>query len=86
MAYTKGQFLLNCNLLKKLFLKRIRIVTSNRTFTGTLVCFDELVLTLRIKRHGKNLFITIPQNKVEALIGSVGPQPRPTWGYGKCIR
>lgn len=87
MAYPQRKFKFNGNLLRKLLLKKIRIVTNARTFTGTLICFDEFVLTLRIRRAGKTLFITIPQNKISAIIGSVGPQPRPRSGawYGRCI-
>ncbi|KRE22727.1 hypothetical protein [Paenibacillus sp. Soil522] len=87
MAYPKVKFKFNGNLLRKLLLKKIRITTNARTFTGTLICFDQFVLTLRIRHAGKTLFITIPQNKINAIIGSVGPQPQPRSGawYGRCI-
>ena len=87
MAYAQSKFKFNGNLLRKLLLKQVRIVTNSRTFTGTLICFDVLVITLRIKRGGKTLFISIPQPKINALIGSVGPQRRQRTGawYGRCI-
>jgi hypothetical protein len=86
MAYPKGKFKFNGNLLRKLLRKKIRIVTNAHTFTGTLICFDVFVLTLRIRRAGKTRFVTIPQNKIDAIIGSVGPQPRSSgaW-YGRCL-
>lgn len=87
MASNKGKFKFNHNLLRKLLLKKekIKIVTNSRTFTGTLICFDALVITLRIRVEGKTRFITIPQNKINAIIGSVGPQPRYRHGgYGLC--
>ncbi len=87
MAYPRTKFKFNGILLRKLLLKKIRVVTNDRTFTGTLICFDEFVLTLRIRRAGKNLFITIPQRKINAIIGSVAPQSRDRSGawYGRCI-
>lgn len=87
MSSPKGKFKFNHNLLRKLLLKKkpIQVVTNARTFTGTLICFDVFVLTLRIRRAGKTRFITIPQNKIDAIIGSVGPQPQYSleW-YGVC--
>ncbi|MCP1311346.1 hypothetical protein [Paenibacillus tyrfis] len=87
MASNKGKFKFNHNLLRKLLLKKekIRVVTNARTFTGTLICFDVFVLTLRVRHSGKTRFITIPQNKIDAIIGSVGPQPQyHHGGYGLC--